>query len=311
MPVKRVIPALSGSEAIRRLAERFPQLYLAPTPGRSQSEAYRSVVRRGKRPPETLSHFIGSPEDRLWVEETPVGPVTVLFLKHRADFECCYRIMACRCEPKEVPDCMGAATISGINDWSAIRAHLDAWEATGMTGRDAEFRRFTADPKNYKASLILLSDGNYSAVDASRTPYPPEEWLRHSFIIRLHHELTHFVFRKKLPAFRHPVLEELLADCVGLVFAVGRYDAALARAFLGIGIDGGYRGGRLENYAAPEQCLSTLAQASGRLIDELEARFGKCTDGYALMLAFVEEAPAVGENQGCVVSENSKHERGK
>ena len=73
---------------IETLAKRFPQLYLKPESGVSQSELYRAIVRKGSRYEGSLSHFAGSPKDSLTVEQTPTGEVTVLFLATRADFEC-------------------------------------------------------------------------------------------------------------------------------------------------------------------------------------------------------------------------------
>jgi hypothetical protein len=127
------LPFKDGSvrSTLSMLAERFPQLYLKPEAGVSQSELYRSIIRKGYRYEGCLSHFTGSAQDSITREQTPVGEVTVVFLAERADFECFYRIMACRCEPVEVPATMGASYISGINDWSKIHAHMDAYRENG------------------------------------------------------------------------------------------------------------------------------------------------------------------------------------
>lgn len=42
-------------EMLRKLAETYPQLNIAPGPG--GTEKYRDAVLRGIRPPEDLSHF--------------------------------------------------------------------------------------------------------------------------------------------------------------------------------------------------------------------------------------------------------------
>ena len=49
-----------------------------------------------------------------------------------------------------------------------------------------------------------------------------------------------------------PVWDEVTADVVGLLCAIGRYDAALAARFLGVAPDG-YAGGRLAEYLSDEQ----------------------------------------------------------
>ena len=121
---------------LTELAEHFPQLYLKPETGISQSEIYRAIVRRGEQYKGDLSHFIGSPDDSLTIESTPAGEVSVVFLKQRSDFECFYRIMAARCEPIPIPPSVGATYIGGINDWSKIKAHME--EYCRMGGEDTK-----------------------------------------------------------------------------------------------------------------------------------------------------------------------------
>ena len=121
---------------LTELAEHFPQLYLKPETGISQSEIYRAIVRRGEQYKGDLSHFIGSPDDSLTIESTPAGEVSVVFLKQRSDFECFYRIMAARCEPIPIPPSVGATYIGGIHDWSKIKAHME--EYCRMGGEDTK-----------------------------------------------------------------------------------------------------------------------------------------------------------------------------
>ena len=101
---------------ISDLAKRFPQLYIEPKEGASQSELYRGIVRRGEQYSGELTHFTGSDEDSLTIAKTPAGTVEMIFLKNRGDFECFYRIMAEKCEPVPVLRSVGASYIGGIND---------------------------------------------------------------------------------------------------------------------------------------------------------------------------------------------------
>ena len=71
---------------ISELAKRFPQLCIKPEKDASQSELYRGIVRRGEQYSGSLSHFTGSDEDSLTIEETPAGNVETIFLKNREDF---------------------------------------------------------------------------------------------------------------------------------------------------------------------------------------------------------------------------------
>lgn len=280
---------------IQELARRFPQLYIKPEAGVSQSELYRAIVRKGKCHTGDLNHFIGSENDSLTVEHTPVGDVSVVFLQNRPDFECFYRIMACRCEPTEVPATMGACYLSGINDWSRIHAHMDAYKAAGGEDPKAEFTRFTADPSNYKETMLILSSGPYSAVAAEHTPYAETEWLRISREIRKYHELTHFVCRKRFPEKVDPLWDELLADCMGLVFATGTYDLSLAQTFLGIR-DGVYVGGRLENYTGgpmDDETVHRVTEVMESLSRRCLAACGKGIGGYDLMVQLEGDAETI------------------
>ncbi len=245
---------------ISELAKRFPQLCIKPEKDASQSELYRGIVRRGEQYSGSLSHFTGSDEDSLTIEETPAGNVETIFLKNREDFECFYQIMAEKCEPVPVLRSVGASYIGGINDWSKIHAHMEEYEKNGGTDTDSEFKRFTADKANYKTSIILLSDGFYSNISYGNTPYGEEEWRGISLEIRKYHELTHFVCRHFFPGNIKPIWDELLADFYGLLCATGTYDTVLALKFLGIE-DGKYISGRLERYVE--------GQISGELVGEI------------------------------------------
>ena len=280
---------------VETLAKRFPQLYLKPEAGVSGSDLYRAIVRKGYRYEGSLSHFTGSDDDSLTLEQTPAGEVTVVLLAHRADFECFYRIMACRCEPAEVPATMGGSYISGINDWSRIHDHMAAYRENGGDDPSGEFARFTAVPANYKQTLLVLSGGPYSAVAAERTPYDSETWLCLSRKIRKYHELTHFVCRRLFPEKKHPVWDELLADCMGLVFATGEYNVPLAQTFLGIA-DGVYVGGRLENYIGGMPDAETVRRVIA-VMDTLSRHCSKeragGKEGYALLEALERQAAEI------------------
>lgn len=277
---------------ISELAKRFPQLYIKPENGASQSEIYRGIVRRGEIFLGDLSHFICSAEDRFSVAETPAGKVEIVFLKNRADFECFYRIMAAKCEPVPILRTVGAAYIGGINDWSKIHAHLAEYEQNGGTDRSGEFARFTADKSNYKTSIILLSDGFYSDLGYENTPFSEEQWRKISLDIRKYHELTHFVCRSFFPTKINAVWDEILADFYGLLCAAGKYDAALALKFLGI-YDGKYTGGRLERYVeAPitEELVGEIVGLSAHLEELVPEKFDRDEDNFKTVISLQERS---------------------
>ena len=147
---------MSERTAIETLAETYPQLYLDP--GREEKEAYRKVVLQGETPESRdLSHFKGDPQDQSEIVETPAGPVVVVSLRNRADYEVFVRcMMAAKEGPKApIPASQGASTLVAFN-WPRIYAHkrqfMEEQHAAGVEDPDwsGEFRRFISVPANYQ-----------------------------------------------------------------------------------------------------------------------------------------------------------------
>ena len=241
----------NGKEALEALAQRFPQLYVAPAEG--AQDIHRRAAAFGIEPDgATLDHFITTPEDELREVDTPAGPVEVLFLKERADFETFLQIVGHKSSPNPIARTVGAITYRGLVDWGKVAAAKATYRATGGDDWPAEFARLAKQPGAFRSELIVISEGPYSNVPANQTPYDEERWLCISREIRLHHECAHVVCRRTMPDDVLPVWDEVTADVVGLLCAIGRYDAALAARFLGVAPDG-YAGGRLAEYLSDEQ----------------------------------------------------------
>ena len=257
-------------EDLLKLARRYPQLLLPIRAGVRQTEAYKKAVLCGE-PIEAAPDFRCPEEIRADTADTPAGPAEILYLGDRADFLHAYQALAYRCEPTPIPASVGAVTVGGLINWEKIHTHRAAYLAAGGQDWDAEFDRFTADRKNYRDSVILLSGGDYSNVPASRVGLAPKAWKEMSFTIRKYHELTHFVCRALYPADIDALRDEVIADSIGLVAAFGAYDTALARLFLGV--EGGVfrEGGRLSHYAGADELPAAVARVSA-LIDSYAAR---------------------------------------
>ena len=251
---------MSAGHVIEKLAEDYPLLYLDPD--RDDREAYRRVVLQGRDPERrTLAHYRGDSGDRDETVDTPAGPVRVVTLGDRHDFELVMRgMMAAKSGPlAPVPKSQGAAMITVFN-WPRIHAHLARFPEEEQA---AEFKRFTAVRENYIDMLAVLSRGPYSGVDAAAAGETESEWLALSDTIRRYHELTHVICRRLYPEDVDPVRDELIADAVGLYAAYGRFDPEKEKLFLGIK-DGRYIGGRLENYTDEPEVLAK------RVPDDLE-----------------------------------------
>lgn len=276
---------------LRKLAKRYPQICLPVQEGVKDSLLYRSVVLRGKEiDPEPLG-FSLSAQDTLQIYHTPAGNAEVLYLSERADFERAVCALAYRCEPKQLPRSMGATTIRGLINWEKIRAHRTVYEASGGTEWNEEFRHFTAIPENYRDTLILVSRGFYSAVLPEQIGLPPAEWREKSLQIRIYHELTHFVCRKRFPGDIDAIRDEVLADAVGIVAAFGTYCPELARLFLGIEGEAYRNGGRLGNYCADRSDLSETMTAAKDWTARVSAALTGCghDDPFGTMMILLKE----------------------
>ena len=247
------------------LTARYPQLLLPVQANTRITPKYKSAVLRGEPVAEPVP-FPFTEEDTLTTVDTPAGTAEILYLADRKSFVRAYQALGYRCEPVEIPDSVGAATIKGLIDWGKIRQHEAEYLANGGEDWNKEFKRFTADKKNYTSTLILLSAGEYSNVPAQTVGLERDEWLEKSLTIRKYHELTHFVCRGLYPDRIDVIRDEVLADLIGLIADFGEYDPGLAKTFLGIE-NGTFReGGRLSHYE--KDSLDAAVERANTLIDE-------------------------------------------
>lgn len=225
------------------LKKRFPQLMLPIQSEMSKTDLYKKVVYEGQPVPSDKVDFryTLSDQDKLYEDHFTCGEITILFLNERKDFISVVQKMAYRCEPISIPKSMGAITINGLNNWEKVK----------------DYKRIAVN-NTYKDSLVILSNGFYSGLDASFTPYTQSEWMNISLFIRKYHELTHYLCRKKYVLLKNELLDEIFADCMGIIMAIGRYDDFLAMQFLGIEEETYKYGMRLENYISDENNLDEL-----------------------------------------------------
>lgn len=273
---------MNKETVIEKLAGIYQQLYIEP--GEGAREKYDRIVKFGEEITNgSLSHFKTDERDSLTYEDTPAGKVCVITIYDRDDFVTFLRIMADRCAMADIPDTQGASIISGVINWSKIRANearfIEEEKKKGNLSPDclSEFKRFISDKSNYLDTLIVLSVGPYSGISVSgindhlkstgskKHPLSEEEWVRLSDTIRRYHECAHFICHRKYPEKKDAIWDELVADATGMIAAFGRFDAGMGKLFLGIKGDT-YSGGRLENYVTDvmdqdkEHILNDLSQ---------------------------------------------------
>ena len=216
---------VQGVELLEALQSVLPQLRLPQVPDISRSDLYRRLVLRGEQAnpaelaaagPEPLWQEIGSLQ--LWLAPHPCGAMPVLHTTNGADFLLLVRALAHRGEPVALADGVHAQAVSGLIHWGLI----------------SQF-----GPKS-RARLILLHQAPYGSVDASEVPGCPGEarWLEASTTLRLEHELTHLATKRLLGEMRLNLLDELIADCMGMVEALGLFDARLFGRCLGLDPNG-------------------------------------------------------------------------
>jgi hypothetical protein len=101
----------------------------------------------------------------------------------------------------------------------------------------------------YQDRFLILSDGPYSNVTVGEIGLSDTEWRRQSTMIRLEHECTHYFTLRVFGSMRNNLLDELIADYMGITAAADRYRSDWFLRFMGLESFPVYReGGRLQNY---------------------------------------------------------------
>lgn len=248
----------SEKGAFESLKRALVQLSFPIQEGISQEEYYRSATRRGRSPdgiPQANGLNLKRPEAiQLLLHQTPVGRLPLIIMGDREDFVALVQAITERNEPAPVPDSMGAVNIAGYNNWDRIRRYREQWERENRSDCSEqrwreEFKRLIPKKELYHDQFIILSDGPYSNISAHDMRLPEEEWKRLSLIIRREHECTHYFTRHLFSSMQNRLIDELMADYMGIVAAAGRYRADWFLRFIGLENFPEYReGGRLENY---------------------------------------------------------------
>jgi hypothetical protein len=208
--------ALTGEPLLEELEAALPQLRLPQVAGISGSGLYKALVLRG----EVAAGRLDWQEPgglRLWIAPHPCGAMPVLETPNWSDFVQLVRALAHRGEPVGLADGTHAQAISGLIHWGLIH----------------QFRRQS------RARLIVLHQAPYGSVPARGVPVElgalgEEAWLAASSRLRLEHELTHLATKRLLGEMRLNLLDELIADCMGMVAALGRFSSDLFGRCLGV-----------------------------------------------------------------------------
>lgn len=267
------------------LSNRLLQLRFPVREGMSQHPTYRAATRKGVLPSPFDDTATGlelkDPGGvRVVIHSTIAGRIPLIIAEAREDFEALVRAFTDRSEPQPVPVSMGACIVRGFNNWDRIQSYRRSWQIlhpdAPAEAWSQEFQKLVPHKDLYQDSFILLSSAEYSGVSSDAARLPSLHWKPLSVRLRLEHEATHYFTWRVLGSMRNNLLDELIADYVALVRVFGRYDARLARLFLGLEEFPAYRhGGRLENYRGTPPLGPEAFAAVQRLVNE-------CIDSIAI-----------------------------
>lgn len=272
------------------LEARLVQLRFPIKRGMSRTRAYRTATREGaptEGMPEATGLVLRRPDGlRLVLHRSPAGRIPLLIAGDREDFVSLVRALALRSEPKRVPPSEGACTVTGFDNWDRIRAIRAEHRGGNPSGASEDGWRllfqWTIAPHKelYQDRFVLLSDGPYSGVSAEEMGLPGEKWRRLSLVIRREHECMHYLTERLFASMQNRLLDEIIADYMGIVCAAGRYRADWFLRFMGLESFPKYRrGGRLENYKgepslsrAAFAILQALVKDAAENLEELDRR---------------------------------------
>jgi hypothetical protein len=275
--------------AFATLRRVLVQLRFPVRAGTSEAAAYQAATRRGVLPADDQEGVALVRPDglRVFLHATPAGRVPVLLAEAREDFETLVQALTRRNEPEPVPAAMGACMIAGYNNWERVRELRRAWEDEHAFAGEAEwqeaFRALIPQKALYQDRFILLSAGPYSSTPAAAVGMEEAAWRAASVTLRLEHECTHYFMRQAFDSMRKSLLDELVADYMGLVEAFGAFRADRFLLFMGLESYPAYRaGGRLENYrGAPPlsdgafRVLPRVVKRAADTLDRLDPSGGR------------------------------------
>lgn len=261
--------------ALTCLKRHLVQLRFPIREGISETDAYRNATLRGELPEVGNASDKGvslqAPDAlRVKVHPTPAGRIPLLITESRADFSTLVQALTRRNEPAQIPESMGATMVAGYNNWGRIRAYRRDWERRTQNPTEQkwkrEFKRLIPKKSLYQDRFIILSDGPYSSVPAHKLGLSECEWRRYSLSIRREHECAHYFTRRVLSSMRSNILDEFIADYMGITAAAGQFRADWLLHFLGLEAYPEYRtGARLENYRGDPP----LTEPAFRVLQEL------------------------------------------
>jgi len=254
-PWQRYAMRVAEAGSMEALFPFLVQLRFPVQAGMSENPEYMAATRRGADTTgmeQATGLKLRAPERcHLLIQETAAGRIPLLIAEVREDFESLVQALTKRNEPVAIPASMGACIVAGYNNWHRINMLQQDW-SSGSFPAETWQEAFAGirDQKNlYQDRFIILSSNEYSGVPASALGLDDDEWRKASVIIRREHECAHYFTRRVFSSMRNNLLDEVIADYMGITAVLPCFRASWLLHFLGLENFPGYReGGRLQNY---------------------------------------------------------------
>ncbi|MCF8011125.1 MAG: hypothetical protein K9L17_06610 [Clostridiales bacterium] len=245
--------------ALAALQKRLVQLKFPVKEGMSENSNYQLAARKGADTlfmPEAAGVELEEPDKlEVYLYQTFAGKLPVIQVGNRNDFETLVRVFSYRNEPVKVSPSMGACMIKGYSNWDRVKKYKEKWyrDNGNIENLDVlwkfEFKKMKSQTELYQDKFLIISDKEYSNIPAGMLGISGEEWRQLSLVIRREHEAAHYCTLRLFGSARNHLLDELIADFMGIIAAAGRYRAHWFLCFMGLEDYPVFRpGGRLVNY---------------------------------------------------------------
>ncbi|WP_281635188.1 DUF7005 family protein [Flavobacterium marginilacus] len=243
-----------GKTVFNELKKSYPQLNFPIEIGIEKTEIYKDIVLRGKTENINLPFSLKLNDSKniaFKVHKSIAGKIPIVTIPNKEDFTTIIQSLLYKNNPKDVPQSMGAVLINGINNRERLTILKNDWLAANTSENWVEEFSCNVLPNksSYKDKLIILSTKPYSNVTAKQLGLTENLWLSYSISIREEHECTHLYTLKKYGVASNNLHDELIADYIGIIKTIGRYNKSWMLLFMGLENYPKYRkGARLENY---------------------------------------------------------------
>jgi hypothetical protein len=241
------------------LKKCYPQLNFPIEPGIEKKEEYKDLVLRGKTANVNLPFGLKLNDYKnitLRISETIGGKIPILTVPNKEDFIIIIQCLLYKNNPKHVPQSMGAVLINGLDNRQKIAILKSDWLGTNIAENWTKefYMNILPNYSLYKDRLIIISTKPYSNVSAKQLGLNESLWLSYSISIREEHECTHLYTLKKYGIASNNLHDELIADYIGIVKTIGKYNKSWMLMFMGLENYPKYRqGARLENYMSDDK----------------------------------------------------------